>query len=244
MKDTTNPTAPATVSSPIQYVVTNPLTSATLTPNLPSPRALPAQIILTAAANGGAQDQYAFYDGATPITGFSTSQSATWTPNAAGTHNLTVVVKDISVTPPTIVTSPIVAYTIDNQLSAASLSGNPPSPVPVNTLVTLTATATGGAAPQYKFTATDPGGNTTTVQAYSLSATCSWTPTLVGNYTLWVYIQAERRLEDRDRLHQPGLYRKVAIDEREPVRLTGLASTTRHRHYPDGNAHRWRECGL
>ena len=55
--------------------------------------------------------------------------------------------------------------------------------------MTLTAVATGGSMPEYKFYALYPvsGANQEVlIQDYALSSTCTWTPTLAATYTLVV----------------------------------------------------------
>ena len=74
-------------------------------------------------------------------------------------------------------------------ITAVSLSVTPKSPVTVGTPVTLSAVATGGNVPEYKFYALYPVGGvnqTVLIQDYALSSTCTWTPTLAGTYTIVV----------------------------------------------------------
>ena len=77
-------------------------------------------------------------------------------------------------------------------ITAVALSANPASPQPANTPITLTATPTGGAgADQYLFRVgyTDAAGWhwSNMNGSYTTTATCTWTPTTAGNYTLVVW---------------------------------------------------------
>ncbi len=71
-------------------------------------------------------------------------------------------------------------------LTAVTLTPNLPSPQTVDTTIILTAAATGGTNVQYQFWVYDPAAATawSELQAYSASATCSWTPSAMGSYLL------------------------------------------------------------
>jgi hypothetical protein len=75
-------------------------------------------------------------------------------------------------------------FQVNNPLSAVSLGTTPGSPALAGTAVMLTATATGGLAPQYQFAAYLPGSGWSVVQAYSTANTASWTPAAAGTYLL------------------------------------------------------------
>ena len=68
-----------------------------------------------------------------------------------------------------------------------TLTASPASPRPVNTPITLTATATGGTKVLYQFEIAPSTDTTYTVlRAYSGYRTCTWTPTIPGGYYLRV----------------------------------------------------------
>ena len=71
-------------------------------------------------------------------------------------------------------------------LTVVTVTASPASPQPVNTPITFTATATGGAVVQYQFwlynASTSPAWSQ--LQGYSATATCVWTPSVPGNYLL------------------------------------------------------------
>jgi len=74
--------------------------------------------------------------------------------------------------------------------TSVALSANPPSPVAVGTVVTLTATASGcpDATPLYQFWMAAPGGSWQIVQPYSTTATFTWnTAAPEGTYSLSVW---------------------------------------------------------
>ncbi len=77
-------------------------------------------------------------------------------------------------------------WNLSSPLSAVTLTPSVPSPQPVNTSITLTAAATGGANVQYQFWVYNQSAVPTwsQLQAYSTSATCTWTPSAPGNYLL------------------------------------------------------------
>ena len=141
---------------------------------------------------GGANPQYEFLVNGTVMQAFSTASTYLWTPTptaASTTYTLSAVAKDMNTPNPTPVTSNTLSYQITAPLTGVSLQVNPTSPRLVNTSITLTATATGGAVPQYQFTATDSSGNITVIQKYSLVASCKWTPTIAQQYNLQVTAQ-------------------------------------------------------
>lgn len=80
--------------------------------------------------------------------------------------------------------------TVTAGLTGVTLSASPVSPQPVNTLITLTAAATGSTSVEYKFIVgyqSSTGTNWTTLRSYASTPTAVWQPTQVGTYTLMVY---------------------------------------------------------
>ena len=72
-------------------------------------------------------------------------------------------------------------------ITSVQLTVTPPSPVLTGTPVQLNALASGGFQPEYKFYALYPqsGANQVVlIQDYSLSSSCTWTPTIAAGYTL------------------------------------------------------------
>ena len=185
-----NPTQSAVTSTPLPYVISPTISNLTLTSaqNPGTPWAIGTQINLTAKLIGGALPQYQFMANNTVIQAYSSSPNCVWTPSADGYYNVTVSVVDLNSAQPTQVTTstPPLTFTITPALSLVSLNVTnlnvtAPSPSLVNIPLTLTATALGGAKVLYKFMA-----NTTVLSDFSATASCTWTPTQAGTYTLTV----------------------------------------------------------
>ena len=70
--------------------------------------------------------------------------------------------------------------------TAIALTTSLASPQQVNTTITLSATATGGTNVLYRFWLYNPAANPAwrQLQAFSLQATCPWTPTTAGSYLI------------------------------------------------------------
>ena len=108
-------------------------------------------ITLTATATGGTNVSYQFWAYSATTQSWSqlpaSSNSCTWTPAAAGWYYLTVSAQDgVSGTVVTAATW----YGVSS-LTAVTLNTSPVSPQPVNTPITLTASATGGSNGHYQF---------------------------------------------------------------------------------------------
>ncbi len=178
-------------SSTLWYTVDTTLTAVSLTMSPTSPQMTNTPVTLTAAATGGSNVEYQFWlytPGATPawseLQGFSASATCTWTPSAPGNYLLSTSARD-GVTGAEV--SQMYWYTVTGPLlTAVSLATSPASPQPSNTAITLSDSATGGANVQYQFWLYNPTATPAwrQLQAYSASATCSWTPTMPGNYLL------------------------------------------------------------
>ncbi len=69
---------------------------------------------------------------------------------------------------------------------SVSITTSPLSPQPINTAITLTASATGGTDVEYQFWVYNPNASPAwqQLQAYAGDASCTWTPASAGNYLL------------------------------------------------------------
>ncbi len=172
-----------TVTSLPISITTKPVLSAiTITSSPANSLLLGNPVTLSATATGGVNLQYKFMYGAVILRDFAASNSISWTPLALKAYsNITVVVKDIGVDPVVSMTSSAINITTKSALTAVALSSLPLTTCLVNTLVTLTATATGGGTIQYKFMT----GNTI-IRDFSNSNTCTWTPVAAQEYPLTV----------------------------------------------------------
>ena len=141
--------------------------------------------------------QYQFWvynPAATPawsqLQAYSASATCLWTPAAAGNYLLSVTAQD-GITGTEVNTTLLVYHhqrPADRRVARRPL---PTSPQPVNTPITLTATATGGTNVQYQFWLYNPAATPawSQLQAYSTLTTCTWTPAAAGNYLLSVTAQ-------------------------------------------------------
>jgi M6 family metalloprotease-like protein len=168
-----------------------PLAVTDLTPDKTSPQVAGTPITFTATATGGVpayQYKWWLFNGTTWTVGQAWGASSTfaWTPTAPGTYTLQVWVRSNGNTADTPEAYRQVAYTV-TILTFTSLTAALPSPQPPGTLITFTATATGGVAPyQYKWWEFN-GTTWRIVQDWNTSATFAWTPTAPGTYTLQVW---------------------------------------------------------
>ena len=180
------------VSAASWYVVTAgvPLTGVTLTPSPAAPQPAHTVITLTANATGGTNVQYQFwiYDPAaapawSQLQTYSTSADCTWTPASAGPYLLSVTALDGAGGLEVNATC-WYAVTGGAALTGVTLTPSLAAPQPVNTPITLTASAMGGTNVQYQFWVYNPAATPawSQLQAYSASAACLWTPASAGPY--------------------------------------------------------------
>lgn len=170
-----------------------PLSAVTVSASPAAPQTVNTAITLTAVATGGSNVQYMFwvYNPATipawsELQAYSASATCSWAPAAPGHYLLSITACDgVRGTVVNTMTWDGVAGT---PITAVSISANPVAPQPLNTPITLTAAATGGAIVEYQFWTYNADNDPTwqLVQAYSVSATCRWTPAAAGNYLLSV----------------------------------------------------------
>ena len=194
-----NTTASASLAN---YVVTaNPLTAVSLSTN-PTPSGVThSPVVLTAVPNGGGDPQFLFFVGWRDASGayqtqqlnadYSATATYSWTPITANLYYFQVECEDFANANPasTLVTSPRVPYSVGNaELTAVSLTANLPAPRAAGVSITLSANPNGGINDVYEFTAT-LAGSAQPIQNYSTSSTCTWTPTVPGNYTLGVNVK-------------------------------------------------------
>ena len=98
----------------------------------------------------------------------------------------------ISVTTPYGTASSATTFSYVPPITAVTLNATPGSSVIVGTPVSLSAVATGGLVPEYKFYALYPAGGVNQmvlIQDYALTSTCTWTPVLSANFTLVVLVR-------------------------------------------------------
>ncbi len=182
-----------------------PITVTAVTPNLTSPQPVGTAITWTATVTGGSGSyQYQFWRRRTDSGGYvvvqpySASASYTWTPGASdvGDHQIAVWVRNAGSSAVVEAGGIAAVFTITAGSAppqVTALTPNQTSPQRVGTPITWTATVTGGSGSyQYQFfrRRTDSGGYVI-VQAYSASATYTWTsgPTDVGDHQIAVWVR-------------------------------------------------------
>ena len=187
----------------ISYQVAPPsLTAVALAAQPASTQAINTPVTLTATpTGGGGQVQYLFRVGYLDSMGwhwtnlnanYTTTASCSWTPTSLGTYTLVVWARIIGHTASYDRYASINYQVTLQPLTAVTLAVKPASPQPVNTPVTLTASSTGGSGQvQYLFRvgyADSAGWHWTNLNAnYTTIASCTWSPTAAGAYTLVVW---------------------------------------------------------
>lgn len=152
----------------------------------------------TATSTTGATVYYQFSvtnasGGTSVVSNYSTANTATWTPSAAGTYTITFDFKDsegnensrtlsITVGDDSTLVKPVIKSVIPTNLGF----------IKVGSATTVTVKAGGGITGTnllfYKYVVTDPNGVENTPY-YTLNNTYSLTPTMAGTYTVVVYVQ-------------------------------------------------------
>jgi hypothetical protein len=167
-------------SSPVIFVTRAALSGVTLTSNAGNTVLFGKPVTLSALANGGLDIQYKFMYGNIMLRDFKSENTFTWTPAAIKNYTgITVVARDMSgVNPLLTVTSPAVSFTTKPPLSSVKLTTSPLSSITFGNTITLIATATGGAAVQYKFMY-----GTIMLRDFQNTNTHTFKPGYIKNYT-------------------------------------------------------------
>lgn len=157
----------------------------------PSPQHAGNSLQISAQASGGVgQLQYKFSyekDGAwVRIQDYSTSKTATWTPEQPGAYQLVVFVKDsqgIEVTKG-------LTYQVTESipLKVRSFTTDAPSPQYTGSSIRLTAEGEGEGNLEFKFLC-QIDGVWEEIQGYSQENSTVWKPTVPGSYSLAVYVR-------------------------------------------------------
>ena len=176
------------------YTVSNP-PPLTVTSFLPSPltASVGGAVLWTATTSGGtAPYSYKFlvFDGTNWTLGrdWAVSNTWTWSPSGAGTYIVQVWVRNAGSSAEYDAWRNSGVYTVTGPppLTITSLAPSP-STVTTGMTVSWTTVASGGSGPYtYRYLAFD-GVNWTVPCEWSTSATCTWTPTAPGTYTIQVW---------------------------------------------------------
>jgi hypothetical protein len=179
-----------------------PCTSVTWNaPSPASPQMPGAQVTLSATASGCPSPRYQFWVQTpggpwTVLQSYSAASTATWNTSglSGGNYLFDVWAKqvDSSASYDTHI-SPNPTYILQSGPACTSVTWNAPSPASPQapgTQVTLSATASGCASPQYQFWVQPPGGSWTILQAYSSASTATWNTSGQGggtySFDVWV----------------------------------------------------------
>ena len=184
---------PAAVAAPI-------ITNVAIAANMIAPQAPGTTVTFTAAPAGGlGPHQYKWWiyeQGWKAITGWSTSNTFTWTPAAVNPNGrVTVWVRNNGSTADEAQGQAAIDFVIaagggapGPTVSAVTLSANMSAPQPPGTAITFSAVPTGGTAPhQYKWWIYENGWKV--MGDWSTSSTFTWTPTAINpdaRVTVWV----------------------------------------------------------
>jgi hypothetical protein len=182
------PEADTYIAFPIDAPVPALVKTVTLTANKPAPQTLGASITFTAIASGGAapvQFKFLQYDGSPTwrhLTGWTTSNTFTWTPSSANQHYvIRVWARSSGSTKDEPEVEEQVSFPISSNIpapvSGVTIRTNRPSPQLAGTTIVATATVTGGAAPHTFRWLIHDGVSWKVVTGWTTSNTFSWTPT-------------------------------------------------------------------
>ncbi len=206
---TSGSSAPYESFTSIAYTLT-PTTCASVTASAapPSPSTSGTPVTITGSATGCPNPHYQFWilnPGSSTWTiaqAYSTMAAFNWTTTglAAGTYNFSVWARDAGSAG--VYSSSLGTYdafvgkaytlTIAGACTSVTVGAAPASPQPSGTPVTFTGSAVGCTSPNYQFWILNPGSSTWTIaQAYSPTATFSWTTTgkVAGAYHFSVWVR-------------------------------------------------------
>ncbi|MQR94795.1 SpoIID/LytB domain-containing protein [Fictibacillus phosphorivorans] len=190
--------------SALSYSILSNVDMKSVTSDKPSPQLAGTPIKVSANADGGKEKLYKFNllkDGVwTVAQEYSPLNTFNWTPSVSGDYKFSVHVKDAGSSK---------SYddygTLDYKISAKaaqtvvmqSISTDKVSPQLANTLINISANATGGATKLYKFNIYD--GKTWKVsQDYSTKNTHAWKPTAAGTYKVSVHVKDQSSSKSYD----------------------------------------------
>ncbi len=200
------------------YSLTDVCTAATLMTSPAPPQAPGTPVTLTGSASctGGAPAEYRMFYRApgssayTAIGPYSASPSLAWdtTGLPGGTYGLLLYVRRLGNTS-TFEALAYGSYSLGSTCSSVLLSAAPPSPRPVGTSVSLSASANcaGGVTPEYRFFYRAAGSSVLTeIQPYSTSSTATWSTGALSptSWVLRVHVRAAGTTSVADATHEIG----------------------------------------
>ena len=176
----------------IQNSVPLPPTAVALSSNLAAPQAVGTPITFTAEGSGGSGPyEYRFWlnsgSGYSIARDYTTVNTWTWTPAAAGAYDLLVDVRNVGSSALRESSNKMFYYRIQQTTGTlVTLAPDLLSPQATGTPITFTAQGSGSPGPfEYRFWL-NSGSGFSIVQNYSASNTWVWTPGTIGAYDVMV----------------------------------------------------------
>lgn len=176
---------PVDVSYTTPTTAPPPITALSLTASLSSPQTVGATVNWQAAAAGGVQP-YQFQwslnqDGTWKTGAWGSAAVWGWTPTLPGSYQVRVAVRSAGNTSMNGEQTQDVPFTVLAPAASVTLRANLPSPQPVGTTITWSATGAGGVTPyQYQWWVFN-GATWTAATGWVTSATWAWTPTAASD---------------------------------------------------------------
>jgi hypothetical protein len=230
---TTTPPVQEQPTSTIEPTTSSVVSAITLSVNRTSPQAAGTAVTFNAFAIGGVQPQeYKWLvdagTGFTPVTGWSTIDSFTWTPAAVNDkYRVGVWARSSGNTNDAPEASASSAFVIVEPppvpVTSVTMTANKPAPQTLGASIIFQATAAGGTGPvEFKWLVGD-GTTVTPATGWSTSSTFTWTPATASmNSSVRVWARAARVTQDAA---QAQAQINFPISAPAPVRLTGVTMT-------------------
>ncbi|MGN0459649.1 MAG: starch-binding protein [Ruminococcus sp.] len=202
---------------------TNPLRVTSFGSDLASPQYIGSSVVFTAEAkSSGSVIQYQFSVNGTVTQNYSTNGTFTWNPVSTGQYTIKLDVKDdIGNTNTKELTYEIKDPSTEEKPVFLSSSPASKTQVKTGTMTNVSVNASGGNTGTkllfYKFVVKDPNNNQINTAYYTLNKNYSFTPTVAGNYTVEVSVQAS----DNKTITQ-----KLTFESTGNVTTTSSTSTT------------------
>lgn len=202
-----------------------------LTPNPTSPQAVGASVTWSTVAEGGSPPlHYKFWLYDTALTQwrllreYEPEATLSWTPDRAGRFRVQVWVRSAASTVPQEAWLNSADFEVTGPPRVLALTPSEPSPVPIGTPVTWTATASGGVAPlSYRFWVYDVNAATwSMIRDYQETNTANWQCTRSGRFRAQVWVRSAGSTATYDAWLGSG---DVICGTSDPARITGVTLT-------------------
>lgn len=155
-----------------------------------SPQKLGSSIKFTINASGAKEYAIAVKDSSgesKTLKAYTSTNTAEWTPKKAGLYKVYCKAKNSSGE----IVYKVVDFIIkeEENVKINSFKANLASPQSSGKSIVLTASAKGNTTLSYQFWQLDPNGNMKALNSYSTKSSITWTPTVKGDYILWVDVK-------------------------------------------------------